>query len=85
MRAGAQRGLEVSTDARGPNLLEQRLKLLRTRPEEAERLDRAISSAITEIAQCADVRRSAELRLKLAQLRRKRGVIQWPIGFPSAV
>ena len=68
----AQRGLVESKDSWGPNRLEQCMRLLRSRVEDAERLDAAIAKTIQAIETCAEARRAAELRLKVHQLREKR-------------
>ena len=49
------------------------MRSLRSRVEEVERLDAAIADALKGLETCLDARRSAELRLKLNQLRAKRG------------
>ena len=61
-----------SKDSWGPNRLEQRMRLPRSRVEEAERLDAAICKTLQAIETCAEARRAAELRLKVQQLREKR-------------
>ena len=45
----------------------------RSQAEEAERLDAAITDTLKGLANCRDARRAAELRLRLYQLRAKRG------------
>jgi hypothetical protein len=65
-------GLGESKDARGPNCLEQRMRLLRSQADEVERLDAAIAAAIQVLETCAESRRAAELRMKVRQLRAKR-------------
>jgi hypothetical protein len=60
--------------------MEQRMRLLRSRVEEAERLDAAIADTLQAIAMCADARRAAELRMKVQQLRGKRSrlaLVDW--------
>ena len=52
--------------------MEQRMRLPRSRVEEAERLDAAIAKTIQAIEACAEARRAVELRLKVQQLREKR-------------
>jgi hypothetical protein len=66
-------GLRESKDARGPNRLEQHMRLLRSGVEEVERLDAAIAATIQVLETCAEARRAAELRMKVRQLRAKRG------------
>ena len=51
------------------------MRSLRSRVEEVERLDAAIADALKGLEICKDSRRAAELRLKLDQLRAKRGRI----------
>jgi hypothetical protein len=58
---------------------ESLVRSVRTRPEEALRLDQAIADTVVAIATCPTARRPVELRMKLEQLRRKRGRVQWPI------
>ena len=70
-----QRGLDESTDAGGPNLLERSMRSPRSQAEEAERLDAAITDTLKGLENCRDARRAAELRLRLYQLRAKRGRI----------
>ena len=65
-------GLGESKDARGPNRLEQRMRLPRSRVEEVERLDAAIAATIQVLETCPEARRAAELRMKVRQLRAKR-------------
>jgi hypothetical protein len=47
----------------------------RSQTAEAERLDAAIADTLRGIENCRDARRALELRLKLYQLRAKRGRI----------
>jgi hypothetical protein len=79
--SAAQRGLVESKDARGPNFFGETMRL-RSRPEEAERLDIAIGETEQAIGSCFDARRAAELRLKLEHLRRKRRSVRRPIEAP---
>jgi len=49
------------------------MRLLRLGVEEVDRLDAAIAATIQVLETCAEARRAAELRMKVRQLRAKRG------------
>jgi hypothetical protein len=70
-----QRGLEESTDAGGPNLLERSMRSPRSQAEEAVRLDAANTDTLKDLENIRDARRASELRLKLYRLQAERGRI----------